>query len=133
MSRQELEEMFTPVLEDVAQRSMVAERFIDKNLYQIYIATLWANVVLDPAEVGIGEEDLEDLHEVLNSKIATVLGAEQNITACFRFINSRSGETAMNEARRTKTHRELLLYFSSLILDPTGHKRWMDQVKRDSR
>ncbi len=132
MSQQELEKMFTAVLEDVAERSMVANRFIDKNLYQIYIATLWANVVLDPAEVGIAEEDLEDLHEVLNSTIATVLGAGQNVTECFRFINSRSGETAMTEARVTKTHRELLLYFSSLILDPGGHKRWMDRVSRDS-
>ena len=133
MSQQELEEMFTAVLEDVAERSMVADRFIDKNLYQIYIATLWANVVLDPAEVGIAEADLEDLHDVLNSTIATVLGPEQNVTECFRFINSRSGETAMKEARVTKTHRELLLYFSSLILDPGGHKRWMDEVNKDSR
>jgi len=132
MSLQELEEMFKPVLEDVEERSIVVERFIDKNLYQIYVATLWANVVLDPAEVGIAEEDLEDLHEVLNSRIATVLGVEQNVTECFRFINSRAGEIAMNEARLTKTHRELLLYFSSIILDPVGHKRWMDRVSQDS-
>ena len=132
MSLKELEEMFLPVLEDVEERSMVVERFIDKNLYQIYVATLWANVVLDPAEVGIAEEDLEDLHEVLNARIATILGAGQNVTECFRFINSRSGEIAMNEARLTKTHRELLLYFRSLILDPAGHKRWMDHVSRDS-
>ena len=132
MSLQELAELFKPVLEDVEERSIVVERFIDKNLYQIYVATLWANVVLDPAEVGIAEEDLEDLHEVLNSRIATVLGAEQNVTECFRFINSRAGEIAMNEARVTKTHRELLLYFSSIILDPAGHKRWMDRVSQDS-
>jgi len=132
MSLKELEEMFKPVLEDVEERSIVVERFIDKNLYQIYVATFVANVVLDPAEVGIAEEDLEDLHEVLNSRIATVLGAEQNVTECFRFINSRAGEIAMNEARLTKTHRELLLYFSSIILDPAGHKRWMDRVSQDS-
>ena len=132
MSPGELEEMFKPVLDDVIERSMVAERFIDKNLYQICIATLWANVVLDPVEVGVAEEDLEDLLEVLNSRIATILGTDQNMKECFRFLNSNAGEAAMNSARLTKNHRELLLYFSSLILDPSGHKKWMDTINQNS-
>jgi hypothetical protein len=35
----------------------------------------------------------------------------------------------MREARLTQHHKELLLYFSSMILDPDGHKRWMDHVR----
>ena len=31
----------------------------------------------------------------------------------------------MAEARLSSTHRDLLTYFSSMILDPEGHKRWM--------
>ena len=128
MTPDELRYAFEPVLDDVAERSCVADRFIDKDLYLIYMATLWANVVLNPEEVGITEADLENLHEVLNERINEVLGPDMSIVECFRFINSKPGERAMNEARVSKTHRELLLYFSSMILDPEGHKRWMENI-----
>ena len=128
MSPEELKATFTPVLEDVAQRSCVADRFIDKNVYRLYITTLWANVVLNPEEVGIQESDLESLHEMVNLALQKILGADETITECFRFINSKLGEAAMKEAQVTKTHRELLLYFSSMILDPEGHKRWMESI-----
>jgi hypothetical protein len=65
MSPQELEYAFTPVLEDIENRSQVAERFIDRNLYQIYVATLWSNVVMNPSEVGLTEDQLPDLHDLL--------------------------------------------------------------------
>ncbi|MDE0008336.1 MAG: hypothetical protein OXS50_08655, partial [Gammaproteobacteria bacterium] len=52
---------------------------------------------------------------------------------CFRFINSRTGELAMDKAKVSKTHRQLLLYFSSMILDPDGHRRWMEDVKERRR
>ena len=133
MSRPDLEAAFDPVLKDISERSLVADRFVDKDLYRIYIATLWANVVLDPADVGIGEDDLEDLHEIVNSRIADVLGATQNIRECFRFVNSKSGAQAMQSAQLTKNHKDLLLYFSSMILDPAGHKRWMDYVTENPR
>jgi hypothetical protein len=128
MSRADLEAVFRPVLTDIAERSLVADSFLDKDIYRVYIATLWANVVLDPADVGIGEDDLEDLHDIVNSQVAEVLGAEQDIRECFKFVNSKSGEQAMQTARLTKNHKDLLLYFSSMILDPDGHKRWMDYV-----
>ena len=38
----------------------------------------------------------------------------------------------MDKAKVSKTHRELLVYFSSMILDPEGHRRWMEEV-RDRR
>jgi hypothetical protein len=34
----------------------------------------------------------------------------------------------MKNARLNQTHRELLLYFSSMILDPDGHRRWMEMI-----
>jgi len=130
MRRTDLAAAFDPVLDDISERSRVAERFVDKDLYRIYVATLWANVVLDPADVGIGEEDLEDLHDVVNARIAEVLGSEYSVRECFRFLNSKSGEQAMQAARLTQTHKDLLLYFSSMILDPDGHKRWMEFVSQ---
>ena len=131
MSRADLETVFDPVLSDISERSLVAERLVDKDLYRIYIATLWANVVLDPAEVGIGEDDLEDLHDIVNSHVTDILGPDQGVRECFKFLNSKSGEGAMQAARLTQNHKDLLLYFSSMILDPDGHKRWMDYVSEN--
>ena len=121
--------MFTPVLGDIVDRSTVAERFVDRDLYRIYIATLWANVVLNPEDIGIEESDLEDVHSVINRSVEQSLGRGEDITGCFRFVNSKSGEVAMREARLTQNHKDLLLYFSSMILDPDGHERWMDTLR----
>lgn len=129
MRREDLEAAFAPVLAEVAERSLVAEAFLDKDLYRIYIATLWANVVLDPSDVGIEEADLETVHDLVNEQIGDVLGSDADIRECFRFINSKAGEGAMAAARLTQRHKELLLYFSSMILDPDGHRRWMENVK----
>jgi len=119
---------FSQILDDIESRSCVTERFVDRETYQLYIATLWANVVLNPADAGLDEGALEPLHAYLNERVATVLGADASVTQCYRFVNSKAGERAMNEARLSSTHRELLLYFSSMILDPDGHRRWMEGV-----
>jgi hypothetical protein len=110
----------------------VVDSFIERDRYQLYVATLWANVVLDPVDVGLEEEDLETLHDLLNTEIASVLGKAHTITECFRFINSKNGERAMEAAKLTRNHKDLLLYFSSMILDPDGHKVWMDEVSSRS-
>lgn len=132
MTREELRWAFTPVLDDIAERSTVAERFIDKNLFRLYIATLWANVVLNPEDAGIQESDLEALHDVVNERLEEVIGREASIAGCFRFIASKAGEAAMAESRLSSTHRDLLTYFSSMILDPDGHRRWMRRLSEDS-
>ena len=86
---------FEPVFTDIKERSTVAERFIDRSLYQVYVATLWANVVLSPGEAGIEEEDLEDLHDLVVADIQSVLGNNEDLTTVFKFISSKSGEQAM--------------------------------------
>ena len=121
--------LFEPALDEIAERSSVAGRFVHRDVYRLYIATLWANVVLDPEDAGIIEDDLEDLFAALNTEIERVLGAGVDLTACFSFVNSKQGEAAMQEARLTRNHRDLLLYFCSLILDPEGHRKWADGVK----
>ncbi|MFV2091416.1 MAG: hypothetical protein ACC642_12210 [Pseudomonadales bacterium] len=127
MTVTDIRAQFSDVLDDIEGRSSVTDRFVDKNLYRLYLATLWANVVLNPVDAGLEEADLELLHEYLNERIAIVLGDAADITECFRFVNSKAGELAMNEAQINQTHRELLLYFSSMILDPDGHRRWMEE------
>lgn len=126
-----LESLFRPALEDIARRSTVADRFVHRDVYRLYMATLWANVVMEPDDAGIVEEDLEDLSLILNAEIERVLGAGNDLTSCFSFVNGRNGQAAMEEARLTPNHKDLLLYFCSLILDPDGHRKWADGV-RDS-
>jgi hypothetical protein len=117
---------FAPVLDEIEHRCSVAGAFVDKDLYRVNIATLWANLVLNPADAGLTDDDMEPLHDYLNEVIAPVLGREQTLTECFRFINSKAGEQAMDRCHLTTTHRQMLLYFCSMILDPAGHRRWSD-------
>jgi hypothetical protein len=35
----------------------------------------------------------------------------------------------MLEAKLNQTHKDLLQYFSSMILDPEGHERWMSEIR----
>lgn len=120
---------FAPVFADIRERATVAERFINRDIYRVYISTLWANVVLSPEEVGLEEADLEDLHDILLSEIADALGPEETLHSVFRFISSRDGERAMQEVRLTQSHKDLLQYFSSMILDPDGHKQYMQEIR----
>ena len=125
----DLKYAFEPVFTDIRERSTVVERFIDRNLYQVYMATLWANVVLSPGEAGIGEDDLEALHDLVVEELGEVLGKGTDLNAVFEFISSKSGEQAMLEAKLNQTHKDLLHYFSSMILDPEGHERWMSEIR----
>ena len=122
------ERTFRNVLDEIEQRASVAGRFVDKDLYRIYLATLWANIALDPSEAGLADDELEGLHDYLNGALVRVLGADQTLADCFRFIETKPGEQAMDRCRLTKTHKDLLLYFCSLILDPEGHRRWAERV-----
>ena len=125
----DLKYAFEPVFTDIRERSTVVERFVDRNLYQVYMATLWANVVLSPGEAGIGEDDLEALHDLVVEELAEVLGKSTNLNSVFEFISSKPGEQAMLEAKLNQTHKDLLQYFSSMILDPKGHERWMSEIR----
>ena len=129
LSDKQLKDIFEPVFGDIRKRATVTEKFLDRDLYRVYIATLWSNVVLSPNEVGIEEEDIEPLHDILVSEISNAIGPENSMKEIYQFISSKDGEKAMVEAKLTQTHKDLLNYFSSMILDPEGHKRWMDHIR----
>ncbi len=128
-AKHRLQALFGPALNEIRERSTVAGRFVHRDVYRLYVATLWANVVLDPEDAGIVEADLEDLCAMLDDELLRVLGPGNNLNACFSFVNSKQGEAAMREVRLTQNHKDLLLYFSSLILDPDGHRKWAETVK----
>ena len=132
-STEQLKEAFEPVLTELREKAAVATSFIDKNFFQVSVATLWANVVLSPEDTGITEDDLPNLHDVLNEEIAKVLGPGEDLKTVFRFISSKDGEKTMVEARLNQTHKDLLLYFSSMILDPGGHRKWADELKEKQK
>jgi len=122
----DFDDRFAPVLREIERRCAVAGSFVDKDLFRVNIATLWANIVLDPAEADLTDDDMEPLHDFLNQSIEPVLGRGETLTECFRFINSKAGELAMDRCHLTTTHKQMLLYFCSMILDPAGHRRWAD-------
>lgn len=117
------------MFDDIRNRSTVADTFIDRDLYRVYVATLWSNIVLSPEEVGLEEDDLPDLHDLLLDEIRDAIGATESLHEVFKFISSKDGERAMLEARLTQSHKDLLQYFASMILDPDGHKKFMDHVR----
>ena len=133
LSDSQLKEIFDPVFSDIRKRATVAEKFLDRDLYRVYAATLWSNVVLSPDEVGIEEEDIEPLHDILLDEIKDAIGPHDSMKELYQFISSKDGEKAMVEAKLTQTHKDLLNYFSSMILDPEGHKRWMDYIREQQK
>ena len=126
-------ENFAPVFKDIRERATVTDRFLDRDLYRVYVSTLWSNVVLSPDEVGLDEEDLPELHDILLEEINDAIGPTESLHDIFQFISSKDGERAMQEARLTQSHKDLLQYFSSMILDPEGHKRYMDHIRENQK
>lgn len=125
----ELKQTFDPVFADIRTRATVADSFLDRNLYRVYMATLWSNVVLTPDQVGIEADDLEALHDLVLEEMANAIGGNDSMVELYQFISSKDGEGAMQQAQITQTHKDLLNYFASMIIDPEGHKRWMDHIR----
>ena len=124
----ELKYAFEPVFTDIKERSTVAERFIDRSLYQVYVATLWANVVLSPGEAGIEEEDLEDLHDLVVADIQSVLGNNEDLTTVFTFISSKSGDHDRGQAQPNSQGSAAVLF------EHDSRSGWAQTVDgRDSR
>jgi hypothetical protein len=133
MADSRFDELYAPVLADITERSAVADgAFVDKDVYTLFVATLWANVTLDPAAGGIRATDLPALHDYLNGRIAGVLGAGATLKDCFRFVRSDPGQVAMQRLHLSPTHQELLRYFATMILDPQGHLALMQRARDEA-
>ena len=116
MSAEQIKTTFSPAMDEIIERCSVAEGYVDKEQFQIMLATIWGNAVLDPSRSGISEDQLPELHDFLNTYLVEIVGAESNLTNCFEFIVSKAGQDSMDRQRITSNHRQFLHHFAGLIL-----------------
>jgi len=116
MTPEEIRNAFEPIVDKIFESCALTNNLADKEMFQIYMATVWGNAVLDPQEAGIVENDLTLLHDYFNEVIQGVLGGSSSITSCFEFLESKPGQDAMLRFQLTQRHRDFLNYFTGLIL-----------------
>ena len=116
MELMEIRRLFRPAIDNVLDLCAVSDSIVDKELFQIYMATIWGNTVLEPARTGLEEADLSMLHDFLNEEIERVLGKGKTVTSCYEFIVDKKGDESLTRCKVSKTHREFLHYFARLIL-----------------
>ena len=67
-------EKFVPAVEEILEDCRLSDALVDKDRFQIMMATIWGNAVLDPARSGIEEADLPVLHDFFNEELSRVMG-----------------------------------------------------------
>lgn len=116
MDIEEIRRRFTPAIREIIELCHVNEAFVDKDMFRVYIATIWGNAVLEPAKSGIEESELSLLHDFLNEEIVKVLGKGEDVTGCYEFIISQDGDDSLARLHVTPRHKEFLHYLARLIL-----------------
>ena len=123
MELSELRTRFIPAIEEILDQCRITDDLVDKERFQVYMATIWGNAVMDPEKSGIEESDLGTLHDFFNEEIARVMGEGANVTGCFDFIVSKKGDESLARQGTTNQHKEFLTYFARLILNKEVEKR----------
>jgi len=109
-------EKFIPAVEEILDDCRLSDALVDKDRFQIMMATIWGNAVLDPARSGIEEADLPVLHDFFNEELSRVVGAGSTLTDVFEFLVSKAGRDAMTRVQVTQRHKEYIVYFERLFL-----------------
>ena len=117
------------IFDEIRSQATVVDTFLDRERYQLLVCTVWSNLVMNPDDAGLRDADLEVVHDTIVKEIQQDLGDQADLKTCFAFLTTKTGEAAMQANKIGGTHRDLLLYFSSMILDPAGHKRWSDDLR----
>jgi len=124
MELSELRLRFIPAIEEILDQCRITDDLVDKERFQVYMATIWGNAVLDPERSGIEVSDLSALHDFFNEEIERVLGEGATVTGCFDFIVSKEGDESMARLGTTNQHKEFLHYFAGLILNKEIQKSY---------
>ncbi|XOV88537.1 MAG: hypothetical protein ACFHX7_01330 [Pseudomonadota bacterium] len=111
----ELRERFGPAVTEIIEQCQVTDGFVDKDLFRVYIATIWGNAVLEPGKSGLTEADLPSLHDYLNEEIPAILGAGEDVTSIYEYLTSKVGEDSLERLQVGARHREFIAYFARLI------------------
>jgi len=127
MSKQEIR--LDAIFDEIRGQSTVADTFLDRERYQVLVCTVWSNLVMNPDDAGISESELEQIHDLIVLEVQKDLGNQADLKTCFTFLTTKAGEAAMQANKLSGTHKDMLLYFSSMIIDPEGHKRWSDDLR----
>jgi len=107
---------FKPAISEIVETCSISEAFVDKELFQVYMTTVWGNAVLEPVKTGIEESDLPVLHDFLNEELEDIMGEGYGLTDCYSFLVSKDGEDAMTRLQLNSNHKEFIHYFARLIL-----------------
>ena len=129
MSEDRITVFVETLLEEIEAKSQITEHLLNKDHYRIYLATIWSNLVLEPTSAGIDEWDLEGVYDSINSRASSVLGGDDPLKETYRYLTTKAGERAMDIAKLTKNHKDLLTYFASMMLDPDGHRKWLEDFR----
>lgn len=116
MDIEELRQRFLPAIEKILDQCRITEDLVDTEMFQIYMATVWGNAVIDPEQSGITEAELDKLHDYLGEELSRVVGRPTDLTSTYEFIVSKAGDDSLARLQIGQQHREFLYYFARLIL-----------------
>lgn len=116
MDLDELRRRFIPAIEGILDECRISDEYVDTEKFQVMIATVWGNAVLDPERSGLLEDELPELHDFLNEEIERVLGEGATVTGCYEYIVSKPGQDSLVRQQVSQRHKEFLFYFARLIL-----------------
>ena len=106
---------YEDVLEEIERLCRVTDRFLDTELYRVYLATLWTNAVLEPERAGLEGDEIEAFYDFLNGHGRSILGGDEPLKDCFRYLLCTQGEQAMERLRLPAAHRQQLTRFGALM------------------
>ena len=87
-------------------------------------------MVLEPESAGVNEQELESIYHAINERVRPVLGDCDPLKETYHYLTTKAGELTMDKAKLSKNHKDLINYFASMMLDPDGHKKWMDEIRK---
>lgn len=132
MESDEITRRIAPLLAEMDKQCMVTEHLMDKDQWRVFLTTMWSNLVMEPESLGMMEADLEDAYKVIETAAEKRLGGEDALVEAFRFLTTKDGERCMEKAKLRKSHKDMLLYFASMMVDPERHKQYMDDIREST-
>lgn len=132
MESDEIARRIAPLFVEMDKQCMVTDHFIDKDQWRVFLTTMWSNLVLEPESLGMVEADLEDAYKVIEAAAKNRLGGEDALVEAFRFLTTKDGERCMDKAKIRKSHRDMLLYFASMMVDPERHRQYMAEIRQST-